>query len=217
MRKRILVFSFSTLLLGLVLVASPPGRGVYSQSQPMFVAKGTFWVSGQFNEVQTMQTGVGQRLSAKSKGNLRVDKVNVEASLSGKRLNLESPELKAVIQAIADSVSGTLDDNSTKVQRKMKKGGSPDVVTTGEAKVKNELISFVLPVKSNMALPAEQKRRGGGDTSGEGTIENISTRVKELQPLNGLTIKVTGDAHVDEVDALGVARVRIDFEMRSTK
>lgn len=48
MQKRILVFSFSTLLLGLVLVASPPGRGVYSQSQPMFVAKGSVWVSGPF-------------------------------------------------------------------------------------------------------------------------------------------------------------------------
>ncbi|MFY9574901.1 MAG: hypothetical protein WAV20_26155, partial [Blastocatellia bacterium] len=49
----------------------------------------------------------------------------------------------------------------------------------------------------------------------EANIHNIATRVKQLRRLNGATIKVNGEAHVEEVDALNVTRVRIHFEMRS--
>jgi len=226
-----LFFTLATLLaLGTLAVSgqvSRSGRG------PNFVAKGSLMVSGPVEATRRTKTAAGYRFA----GNRETEKIQLvnldfDATLRGRKLDSNSPDIRKVIKDAIESSGWVVEDNSLQVERNVRARARrqgvavtqvdvPDVALNARSSVKENTVSFNFAGRGKMKfrpLPEQARERklvAGDEGEGEGLIRNFRTTSAELRALNGSNIRINIKFYIDQVDASGVARGRVDFELRS--
>jgi hypothetical protein len=233
MKKKFL-FPLSVLASLLLLTAFPYSRVALTQRPdrgPAFVAKGSVLVSGPTDSAERVKTATGFKFAASRKAQPRIDQIEFDATLRGQRLDPNSPGIRKAIEQAIQSTGWVVEDNSTQVERqwRAKKGAAqsqatlPKVTLVSRSTVSQPSISFGFSGRGAMPLRPlnkdnrDRKVAAGDEGEGEGLITNFRSTVPELRALNGMSIRVKGKFHVDQVDASGVARGRVEFELRSLK
>jgi len=223
-----------TILASLVLLTVFPYGAARTeiQKEPTFVVKGSLIVSGPFNKLRRRKTAAGYQYAGTAEGKPSLDRLEFEGTLRGQPLDPSSTAIRNAVEQAIQSANWTLDDNSTVVEaqeraRARVKGtqelNRPDVKAWSKSRVRKPAVSFDFSGQGTTKLSSAGVETSGfhlaaGDQgSGEGLITNFRTTVPELKALNGARIRVKANYRVDQVDASGVARGRIEFELRSEK
>lgn len=228
-----LMFALASLL---VLSVMAGGAGVQRPAaEPRLVAKGSLLVSGPIEATRRVKTTAGFRFtSSREAEKIQLVKLEYEARVSGKELDPNSPAIRKLVEEAIQSTGWVIDDNSRQVEslveaRARKQGTTiedvekPDVTLNARSTIKEGSVSFSFAGQGKMgfrALPPQARERKlvqGDKGEGEGLIRNFRTTVAELKTVNGANLRVKIKFHVDQVDASGVARGRVDFDLRSDK
>jgi hypothetical protein len=227
-----------TLALASLLVLSVVAAGVgfqRPQTGPRLVARGSLLVSGPIEATRRMKTAAGFRFSSSLEAQkIQLVKLEYDARVSGKELDPNSPAIRKLVEETIQSTGWVIDDNSRQVENQIKARArrqgvkiedvaKPDVTLNARSTVKERSVSFSFSGQGSMGfreLPPQARERKlveGDKGEGEGLIRNFRSTVEELRPLNGSNIRVKIKFHVDQVDMSGVARGRVEFELRSDK
>jgi hypothetical protein len=228
-----LFFTLASLLALGTLVAS--GRIKTAERGPSFVAKGSMMVSGPVEATRRTKTAGGYRFTGGGAAEkIQLVNLDFDASLRGRKLDPNSPAIRRVIQDAIESRNWVVEDNSLQVERNVRalarqrgvaleQVEAPDVALTATSNVKEETVSFNFAGRGKMKfrpLPEQARERKlvvGDQGEGDGLIRNFRTTSEELKSLNGSNIRIKLRFHIDQVDASGVARGRLDFDLRSDK
>lgn len=223
-----------TILASFILLTVFPYGAAQTQTQkePTFVVKGNLIVSGPLRKLQRRKTIAGYRYSGTAVAKPSLDRLEFEGTLRGQPLDPKSKAIRNAVEQAIQSANWTLDDNSTVVEAQERararvgdteKVNLPDVKAWARSTVRKPAVSFNFSGQGTTKLSAADAETTGfhlaaGDQgSGEGLITNFRTTVPELKALNGARILVKANYRVDQIDASGVARGRIEFELRSEK
>lgn len=228
-----LMFALASLL---VLSVIAGGVGLQRPAaEPRLVAKGSLMVSGPIEATRRVRTATGFRFSSTREAEkIQLVKLEYEARVRGKELDRNSAAIRKLVEEAIQSTGWVIDDNSRQVenlvQARARKEGvkienveKPDVKLNARSTIKERSVSFSFAGEGKMGfreLPPQARERKlveGDKGEGEGLIRNFRSTVEELKPVNGANIRVKVKFHVDQVDVSGVARGRVDFELRSDK
>jgi hypothetical protein len=236
MKRRKLSPLFFTLT-SLLLLGSLAGssRVTTAEQGTSFVAKGSIMVSGPVEATRRTKTAAGYRFVGGSETEkIQLVNLDFDASLRGRKLDPKSREIRKVVQDAIESRSWVVEDNSLQVERNVRalarrrgvaveRVAQPDVTLAARSTIKEETVSFNFAGRGKMKfrpLPEQARERKlvpGDEGEGEGLIRNFRTTSEELRSLNGSNIRIKIKFHIDQVDASGVARGRLDFDLRSEK
>jgi hypothetical protein len=226
------MFALASLL---VLSVVAGGVGQRPAAEPRLVAKGTLLVSGPIEATRRVRTATGFRFSSsRAAEKIQLVKLEYEARVRGKELDPNSPAIRKLIEDAIQSTGWVIDDNSRQVENlvkararqqrvKIEDVDKPDVRLNARSTVKERNVSFSFTGQGKMGFrelapeARERKLVEGDKGEGEGLIRNFRSTVEELRPVNGSNIRVKIKFHVDQVDVSGVARGRVEFELRSDK
>ena len=227
------MFPLSVVASLILLTAFPHGRAALTQTpkESAFVVKGSLLVSAPLNKVQRRKSADGYRFSGTANTKPSLDRLEFDGTLQGQRLDSSSKAIRNAVEQVIQSENWTLDDNSTRVEVQVRaqsgKGAqdssAPDIKAWAHSKVRQPAVSFDFSgqgstkFKSSSVAANGVHMAAGDEGVGEGVIVSFRSTVPELRALNGARILVKAKYHVDQVDASGSARGRIDFELRTEK
>lgn len=149
-------------------------------------------------------------------------------------MDRNSAAIRKLVEEAIQSTGWVIDDNSRQVESQVKARArqqrvkiedveKPDVKLNARSTVKERTVSFSFAGQGQMGFrelapeARERKLVEGDKGEGEGLIRNFRSTVEELKSVNGSNIRVKIKFHVDQVDVSGVARGRVEFELRSDK
>lgn len=228
------MFPLSVLASLILMTTFPFSRAVLTQTakEPAFVVKGSFLVSAPLNSLRRRKTAAGYQYAGTPKVKPSLDRLEFDGTLRGQRLDPRSTAIRNAVEQAIQSENWTLDDNSTRVEAQVRARSrvkaaqdvsAPEVKAIARSKVRQPAVSFDFSGEGStkfrsVSVASNRPNVAAGDQgAGEGLITNFRTTVPELQALNGTRVRVKAKYHVDQVDASGVARGRIEFELRSEK
>lgn len=235
MKRRNLIPLMFALASLLVLSVVAGGVSQRPAAEPRLVAKGSLLVSGPIEATRRVKTATGFRFSSSREAEkIQLVKLEYEARVRGKELDPNSPAIRKLVEDAIQSTGWVIDDNSRQVENQVKARArqqgvkiedveKPDVRLNARSTVRERTVSFSFAGQGKMGfreLPPQARERKlveGDKGEGEGLIRNFRSTVEELKPVNGSNIKVKIKFHVDQVDVSGVARGRVEFELRSDK
>jgi hypothetical protein len=222
-----------TILASLMLLAIFPYRAARTevQKESTFVVKGSLLVSAPINQIRRSKSAEGYRFSGTANTKPSLDRLEFDGTLQGQRLDPNSKAIRSAVEQAIQSQNWTLDDNSTRVEAQVRARSlkaaqdmsAPDIKAWAQSRVRQPAVSFDFAAQGSTKFRSSRVKATGtnlavGDEGmGEGVITGFRSTVPELRALNGARILVKAKYHVDQVDASGFARGRIDFELRSEK
>jgi len=222
--------------IGLTAVAF---LAVYPIKQPVtaeekLVVKGTAIVTGPSGKLSQATREGRQVVIQKGDGrDVRIEEVKLDrekVTFQGATVDLNSPEVRDLVQKALESATGTV-NISEKEARRVEVAGkdakAAEVVTQSRIVVADPSVSFEYsskgkaPVKLAATKDVGQAREvlavDRGEQEWEGTITKLKTTSKALAPFDGATIRLKGKSEILEADVAGVARAKTEFVATITK
>jgi len=189
----------------------------YAQANDSLVVKGRAVVSGPSTK-SSKRTTRGEQL-AFAAGEMRVQDLKFDTqteTFRGQKINLQSANVRRVFEDSVRGMSGNVDLDRAEIDRVRSRPEGQAIKAACTARVQSNTVSFSYTGSGQqpVAVPtANQLRAAKGTAQWDGTITNFRTNVKELEALNGTTVRVRTHTNVSQVDVAGAARGEVQFTL----